>query len=59
MQREGTDVTLVGFGRCVEHNLKAAAELEKAGISAEVSALEQPMDSSLHGSPMLQEPHDS
>lgn len=36
VQREGTDVTLVGFGRCVEHNLKAAAELEKAGISAEV-----------------------
>ena len=36
IQREGTDVTLVGFGRCVGHNLKAAAELEKAGISAEV-----------------------
>ena len=36
MQREGKDVTLVGFGRCVGHNLKAAEELEKAGISAEV-----------------------
>ena len=29
-------MTLVAFGRAVEHNLKAADELEKSGISAEV-----------------------
>ena len=36
MQREGTDVTLVGYGKMVGYNLKAAEQLEKEGISCEV-----------------------
>ena len=35
--REGKDVTLVAFGKLVGYNLKAAEELEKEGISCEVS----------------------
>lgn len=34
--RAGTDVTLVGFGKMVGYNLKAAELLEAEGISAEV-----------------------
>jgi pyruvate dehydrogenase E1 component beta subunit len=34
--REGSDVTLVGYGITVHHALVAAAALEKEGISAEV-----------------------
>jgi pyruvate dehydrogenase E1 component beta subunit len=34
--REGTDVTLVGYGITVHHALTAAAQLEKEGISAHV-----------------------
>ena len=34
--REGTDVTLVGLAMGVQNALKAAKELEKSGISAEV-----------------------
>ena len=34
--REGTDVTLVAFGKLVGYNLKVAEELEKEGISCEV-----------------------
>jgi len=37
--REGTDITLVAFGKLVGYNLKAAAELEKEGISCEVPPL--------------------
>lgn len=37
VQREGTDVTLVGYGKMVGFNLKAAEQLEKEGISCEVS----------------------
>ena len=37
VQREGKDITLVGFGKMVGYNLDAAKELEKEGISAEVS----------------------
>lgn len=37
VQREGTDVTLVGYGKMVGYNLKAAEQLEKEGISCEVS----------------------
>jgi len=36
VMREGTDITLVAFGKLVGYNLKAAAELEKEGISCEV-----------------------
>ena len=36
IMREGTDVTLVAFGKMVGYNLKAAEVLEKEGISAEV-----------------------
>lgn len=35
--REGTDVTLVAFGKLVGYNLKVAEELEKEGISCEVN----------------------
>ena len=34
--REGTDVTLLAFGKLVGYNLKVAEELEKEGISCEV-----------------------
>lgn len=36
IKREGTDVTLVAYGAMVQASLKAAEELEKEGISAEV-----------------------
>ena len=36
IQREGSDVTLVGFGKMVGYALKAAETLEREGISAEV-----------------------
>lgn len=36
VQREGTDVTLVAFGRMVGYCLQAAEKLTKDGISAEV-----------------------
>ena len=39
VMREGKDVTLVAFGKLVGYNLKAAAELEKEGISCEVSSI--------------------
>ena len=38
IQREGTDVTLVAFGRAVGHLLEAAKQLDKDGISAEARA---------------------
>ncbi len=34
--RAGSDVTLIGFGKMVGYNLKAAELLEAEGISAEV-----------------------
>ncbi len=45
--RQGSDVSLVGFGRTVQTALQAAAELEGEGISAEVLDLRslQPLDS--------------
>ena len=36
IKREGTDVTIVSFGKILKVALKAAEELEKEGISAEV-----------------------
>ena len=36
VKREGTDVTLLAYGAMVHSSLKAAEELEKDGISAEV-----------------------
>ncbi|BDA40474.1 Pyruvate dehydrogenase E1 component subunit beta, mitochondrial [Coccomyxa sp. Obi] len=36
VMREGTDVTLVAFGKLVGYNLKVAEQLEKEGISCEV-----------------------
>lgn len=39
VQREGTDVTLVGYGKMVGYNLEAAEQLEKEGISCEVSVM--------------------
>lgn len=36
IMRAGTDVTLIGFGKMVGYNLKAAELLEAEGISAEV-----------------------
>src|SRR6478735_10332708 len=36
VKREGTDVTLIAYGAMVHSSLKAAEELEKEGISAEV-----------------------
>ena len=36
MKRVGTDVTLVSFGKMMKITLKAAEELEKDGINAEV-----------------------
>lgn len=37
--REGTDVTLIAFGKLVGYNLKVAEELDKEGISCEVRSL--------------------
>ena len=44
--REGSDVSLIGFGSTVNTALQAAAELEKDGVSAEVLDLRslQPLD---------------
>jgi pyruvate dehydrogenase E1 component beta subunit len=36
IQREGTDITVTAFGKCVGVCLKAAEELAKKGISMEV-----------------------
>jgi pyruvate/2-oxoglutarate/acetoin dehydrogenase E1 component len=36
IEREGSDITLVSFSKMVGFCLKAAEELEKDGISAEV-----------------------
>lgn len=46
IKREGSDVTLVSFGKPVLMALNAAAELEKAGINAEVVDLRsiRPLD---------------
>ncbi|KAL3154568.1 hypothetical protein ABBQ32_014025 [Trebouxia sp. C0010 RCD-2024] len=46
VQREGTDVTLVGYGKMVGYNLEAAEQLEKEGISCEVLNLRslKPLD---------------
>nr|AGT02574.1 acetyl-transferring pyruvate dehydrogenase beta subunit [Herpetomonas muscarum] len=46
IEREGTDITLIGFSRGVELSLKAADELAKSGISAEVINLRsiRPLD---------------
>ena len=35
--REGTDVTLVSFGKLVGYDLEVAEKLEKEGISVEVT----------------------
>ena len=45
MQREGKDITLVGFGKMVGYNLEAAKELEKEGVSAEVCCSSLPCNS--------------
>jgi len=46
VKREGTDVTIVSFGKIIKEAYKAADELEKEGISAEVIDLRtiRPMD---------------
>lgn len=46
IEKEGTDVTLIGFSRIVGHCLKAAEILAKEGINAEVINLRtiRPMD---------------
>ena len=46
IKREGTDVTIVSFGKIIKEAYKAADELEKEGISAEVIDLRtiRPMD---------------
>lgn len=36
VKREGTDISIITYGAMVHESLKAAAELEKEGISAEV-----------------------
>ena len=44
IMREGTDVTLIGFGKMVGYNIQAAELLAQEGISCEVSHLRlQPM----------------
>ena len=37
IKREGTDVTIVSFGKIIKEAFKAADELEKSGVSCEVS----------------------
>ncbi len=46
IKREGTDVTIVSFGKIIKEAYKAAEELEKDGISAEIIDLRtiRPMD---------------
>ena len=46
IKREGTDVSVITYGAMVHESLKAAAELEKEGISVEVIDLRtvQPLD---------------
>lgn len=46
IKREGTDVTIVSFGKIIKEAYKAADELEKEGISCEVIDLRtvRPMD---------------
>jgi pyruvate dehydrogenase E1 component beta subunit len=46
IKREGKDITIIAYGAMVHESLKAAAELEKEGISAEVVDLRtiQPLD---------------
>ena len=46
IKREGKDLTIIAYGAMVHESLKAAAELEKEGISAEVIDLRtvQPLD---------------
>ncbi|EMI09378.1 alpha-ketoacid dehydrogenase subunit beta [Anoxybacillus gonensis] len=46
IKREGTDVSIITYGAMVHESLKAAAELEKEGISVEVVDLRtvQPLD---------------
>ena len=39
VMREGTDVTLLAFGKLVGYNMKVAEDLEKEGISCEVRLL--------------------
>ena len=54
VMREGTDVTLVSFGKVVGYNLKAAEQLEKEGISCEVCVLNNPScNRQLHCQPSL------
>jgi len=46
IKREGTDVTIVSFGKIIKEAYKAGEELEKEGISAEIIDLRtiRPMD---------------
>ena len=46
IKREGTDVTLVSFGKIIKEGFKAAEELEKEGISVEIIDLRtvRPLD---------------
>ena len=46
IKREGTDVTLVSFGKIIKEGYKAAEELEKEGISVEIIDLRtvRPLD---------------
>lgn len=46
VKREGTDVTLVSFGKIIKEGFKAAEELEKEGISVEIIDLRtvRPLD---------------
>lgn len=46
IKREGKDITIIAYGAMVHESLKAAAELEKEGISAEVVDLRtvKPLD---------------
>jgi pyruvate dehydrogenase E1 component beta subunit len=46
IKREGTDVTIVSFGKIIKEAYKAADELEKEGISCEIIDLRtvRPLD---------------
>ncbi len=46
VKREGTDVTIVSFGKIIKEAFKAADELEKEGISCEIIDLRtvRPLD---------------